>query len=343
MPSQASAQIATSELQAVYQALDKAQAIIEFALDGTVLAANENFLRTFGYELGEVVGQHHRIFCEPGYADSSGYEEFWKRLRSGKADTGEFKRLGKDGREVWLQASYNPVLGEDGRPAKIVKFATDVTQTKLEYAEYEGKVQAIDRAQAVIEFELDGTIITANDNFLGAMGYRLEEIVGQHHRIFCEPDYARSADYAEFWQRLGRGEYDTGEFKRLGKDGREIWLQASYNPILDADGRPFKVVKFATDVTASKLENAEYEGKVEAINRSRAVIEFELDGTIITANDKFLDAMGYRLEEIVGQHHRIFCEPDYARSSEYAEFWKRLGRGEYDTGEFKRLGKDGRE
>jgi methyl-accepting chemotaxis protein len=332
-----------ADVFAVYEALDRVQAIIEFELDGTVITANQKFLDTFGYELSEVVGQHHRVFCEPEYAASSEYAEFWRAIVSGESSEAEFKRFGKGGREIWLQASYNPVLGEDGEPQKVVKFATDVTDAKRQQAEYEGKIAAIDRVQAVVEFELDGTILDANANFLSAMGYTLDEVVGRHHRIFCTPEYAASAEYDELWEELASGKYRAEEFKRLGKGGREVWLQASYNPILDADGKPRKVVKFATDVTAAKQRNAEYEGKVAAIDRIQAVIEFELDGTIITANQNFLDLFGYSLDEIVGRHHEIFCEPDYVDSPAYAEFWEWLGSGEYDSGEFRRIDKDGAE
>ncbi len=332
-----------ADLSAVYQALDRVQAIVEFELDGTVSNANENFLRMFGYERDEIVGEHHRIFCDPDHAKSPEYAAFWHKLGQGQYEAAEFKRLAKGGEEIWLRASYNPVFDQDGKPVKIVKFATDVTASRLKTAEYEGKVKAIDRALAVIEFDLDGTVITANDNFLSTFGYGLDEIVGKHHRIFCKRGYAASSQYAEFWQKLGRGEYHAAEFKRLAKDGREIWLQASYNPIFDMDGRPFKVVKFATDVTAVRLQNAEYEGKVEAISRAQAVIEFELDGTVITANDNFLRIFGYDLDEIVGKHHRIFCDAGYAETTGYAEFWQKLGRGEYHAAEFKRLHKDGHE
>ena len=165
---------------------------------------------------------------------------------------------------------------------------------------------ALDRVQALIEFELDGTVVSANENFLRLFGYESDEVVGKHHRIFCDPNYAESDEYAEFWKKLGRGEYHAAEFKRLAKGGKEIWLQASYNPVLDKDGEPVRVVKFATDVTAVKLQTAEYEGKIRAIDRALAVIEFELDGTVITANEKFLRIFGHRLQEAVGKHHRIF-------------------------------------
>jgi methyl-accepting chemotaxis protein len=241
--------ISADRLAAIHQALDKVQAVIEFDLDGTVVSANEKFLDIFGYDLDEIVGRHHRIFCDPDYAQSEAYGEFWRGLARGERSAAEFKRLGKGGKEIWLQASYNPVLNKDGEPIGVVKFATDVTAVKLENAEFQGKVDAIDRSQAVIELGTDGTVITANDNFLRIFGYRLDEIVGKHHRIFCDPGYAESPAYHEFWQKLGRGEYDSGEFKRVGKSGAEIWLQASYNPIFDLNGKPRKIVKFATDIT----------------------------------------------------------------------------------------------
>jgi methyl-accepting chemotaxis protein len=243
------ATMAHGDLMAIYEALDRVQAIIEFNLDGTIVSANQNFLDIFGYELDEVVGQHHRMFCEESYASSKAYAEFWKKLGRGESDAAEFKRLGKDGKEIWLQASYNPVLDAEGNPVRVIKFATDVTKDKLQIAEYEGMVRAINRAQAVIEFEMDGTVITANDQFLRIFGYRLEDIVGKHHRIFCDPGYAESQEYRRFWEKLGRGEYESDEFRRINRDGGEVWLQASYNPILDLDGRPRKIVKFASDIT----------------------------------------------------------------------------------------------
>ena len=250
MPSKAEkSTMARADLVAVHQALDRVQAIIEFDLDGTIVSANEKFLEIFGYELDEIVGKHHRIFCDPEYAASAEYREFWQELGRGEAREAEFRRLGKGGKEIWLRASYNPILDKDGEPVRVVKFATDVTEAKRQTAEYEGRMQAIDRVQAVIEFELDGTVITANENFLRIFGYTLDEVRGKHHRLFCDPGYAESRDYAEFWQKLGRGEFDSGEFRRIAKDGSEVWLQASYNPILDASGRPHKVVKFAADIT----------------------------------------------------------------------------------------------
>jgi methyl-accepting chemotaxis protein len=337
------AKLADTEFRGRVAAIDRAQAVIEFALDGTVLAANKNFLETMGYALHEVQGRHHRLFCEPDLISSDEYAQFWERLGSGAFESGEFRRLAKGGREVWLQATYNPILDDTGKPLKVVKFATDITEAKLLNADYRGKVAAIDRAQAVIEFDLRGRILTANQNFLDAVGYTLPEIRGKHHRIFVDPAHAASDAYAEFWERLGKGKYESGEFKRFDKDGREVWLQATYNPILDENGRPLKIVKFASDVTREKRRNAEFMGKVAAMDRAQAVIEFNLDGTVIAANRNFLQVMGYTAAEVQDKHHSMFCEPDYAASDAYREFWRRLANGDYHSGEYKRVASDGRD
>ena len=237
---------------ATLEAISRSQAIIEFSLDGTILTANANFLSLLGYDAAEVVGQHHRIFVDPAYAGGVEYRAFWDRLRRGEFDAAEYKRFGKGGKEVWIQASYNPVFGKDGTPIKVVKFATDVTAQKLTAADSAGQLAAIAKSQAVIEFTMGGEIITANENFCSALGYGLDEIKGRHHRMFVEPGMVSSNEYREFWERLGRGEFQAAEYLRLGKGGREVWIQASYNPIFDMNGKPFKVVKYATDITGRK-------------------------------------------------------------------------------------------
>ena len=332
-----------ADMLAQKEALNKVQAVIEFNMDGTIITANENFLHAMGYDLDEVQGKHHSIFVEPSFKNSLEYKEFWEKLNRGENESKEYKRLGKGGKEVWIEASYNPIFDLEGTPYKVVKFASDVTKQKLLNADFSGQIEAINKAQAVIEFNMDGTIITANDNFLSALGYSLEEVKGQHHSIFVEPDYKKSIEYRLFWESLNRGEYETNEYKRLGKGGKEIWIQASYNPILDLNGTPFKVVKFASDVTEQKLNNANFSGQISAIGKSQAVIEFNMDGTIITANDNFLSALGYSLPEIQGQHHNLFVEADQKTSLEYQQFWQKLNRGEFDTGEYLRIGKGGRE
>ncbi|WP_104663221.1 methyl-accepting chemotaxis protein [Ensifer adhaerens] len=237
-----------SDAKAMLDAINRSQAIIEFDLSGTILTANENFCRAMGYELSEIVGRHHRMFVQPQEAASSAYADFWARLARGEYDSQQYRRIGKGGREIWIEASYNPVF-RGRKPYKVVKFATDITATKAKSTDDQGKIDALSRAQAIIEFSPAGEIITANENFLSAMGYALHEIVGRHHSIFCEQDYARSPDYAAFWRDLSAGRFVTDQFKRIGKGGKPVFIQASYNPILDDAGRVSKVVKFAVDVS----------------------------------------------------------------------------------------------
>lgn len=575
------------DLKGIVSAINRAQAVIELDLDGTIRTANKNFLDVFGYSLDDICGKNHDQFCDPDYAQSDEYRDFWMQIAMGECASGDFKRFGKDGKEIWINASYNPILNGDGKPTKIVVFANDITQQKhgametwrqrsgfdcaaeammivdrdfvvtavngatealmaegadafaeiwpdfdpsnivgscidqfhkdpshqrklladprnlpyhtditvgpnkfslhvsgifdedgsyagnfLEWGNVTearfntGMISAINRAQAVIEFELDGTIITANENFTSALGYSLEEIQGQHHRIFCEPDYAKSADYSAFWKKLADGEFEAGEFERFSKDGASVWINASYNPIFDGNGRPFKVVKFATDITeqvemretaktlslvANETDNSviicdkdgrieyinpgftkltgysfeevvgkapgsilqgpltdpearknireklesqkpflaeimnyskdgqaywinlainpvfgkdgklerfvsiqtnitetkeqqqDFNCKLDAISRASAVIEFKPDGTIITANENFCAATGYDLSEIEGSHHRMFCDPEYTESADYAKFWEMLRAGQFQSGKYKRFNKSGSE
>jgi methyl-accepting chemotaxis protein len=281
-------------------AINRSLAVIHFRPDGTVLHANENFLKLMGYALDEISGKPHRLFVDRVYAESSAYREFWERLGEGEDQAAQFKRYGKYGREVWIEATYVPVRNTRGQVCKVVKYATDITQQKLKNADLAGQADAIGKSQAIVHFNLDGTILSANQNFLDATGYTLEEVQGRHHRMFVGEDYARSEEYRAFWARLNEGQFSAAQFKRYGKDGRELWIEASYNPIFDMNGKPFKVVKYATDITAQRLRNADFEGQTAAISRSQCVIHFDLDGTIITANDNFLQATGYTLEEVRG-------------------------------------------
>ena len=265
------------ELQAQVDALHKVQAVIEFDLDGTILTANANFLAALGYNLAEIVGRHHRMFVDGQEAESPAYRQFWARLGRGEFDEGQYKRLGKGGREVWIQASYNPVLDAQGKPYKVIKFATDITAETLRAADYAGQLAAINKSQAVIEFDLEGTILSANANFLDTMGYRWEDIQGRHHSMFADDAYRASAAYRAFWQKLGRGEYDAGQYLRHGKGGREIWIQASYNPIFDASGKPVKVVKYATDVTAQVRGTQALQA---ALAQSRHVVQAARSGDL---------------------------------------------------------------
>ncbi|XXE19539.1 PAS domain-containing methyl-accepting chemotaxis protein [Pseudomonas sp. Z1-12] len=230
-------------------ALERSMAVIEFSPDGKVLRANENFLKTMGYRGEQMTSLSHRDFCTPALAGSAEYREFWNQLRAGQFVSGTFQRRSASGQNVWLEASYNPVVDEQGRVVKVVKYALDVTAKVTAEAETRGRLAALDRAMAVIEFDLGGNILTANDNFMNVMNYSLAELKGKHHRIFCEPSLVGSSEYSDFWRRLNAGEFFSGQFKRLGKNGRVVWLEASYNPVYDAEGKLCKIAKFASDIT----------------------------------------------------------------------------------------------
>ncbi|WP_334356261.1 MULTISPECIES: methyl-accepting chemotaxis protein [unclassified Bradyrhizobium] len=333
----------SSSDRALADALGRSQAVIEFGMDGTIVTANDNFLKALGYSLGEIQGKHHSMFVDPSERDGAAYRDFWAALRRGEFQAAEYKRIGKGGREVWIQATYNPVLDAGGKPIKVVKFATDITARKIKSMEDAGQIAAISRAQAVIAFEMNGSIITANENFLKALGYTLAEIQNKHHSMFVEQGERNSAAYREFWAKLNRGENQSAEYKRIGKGGKEVWILASYNPVLDEKGKPFRVVKFATDVTSQKLATADLAGQIAAIGKSQAVIEFNMDGTIIGANQNFLKTVGYALDEIRGRHHSMFVDPSERDGAAYREFWAALDRGEYQAAEYKRLGKGGKE
>ncbi|WDU63402.1 PAS domain-containing methyl-accepting chemotaxis protein [Pseudomonas poae] len=237
-------------------AIERSMAVIEFDLHGTVLRANDNFLKTMGYRADQIEGQPHRMFCTPAFARSAEYGQWWSNLRSGQLQSGTFERVSGNGHSVWLEASYNPVRDDTGQVIKVVKYAMDVTPRLQAESEANAKLEAIGRAMAVIEFNLDGTIITANANFLQRMGYSLGQIQGKHHRLFCTPELANSSAYSDFWRRLNQGELFSGQFERVDKSGQTVWLEANYNPVYDASGRLCKVVKFASDITARVQQHA---------------------------------------------------------------------------------------
>ena len=335
--------IELQDLRGQVAALNKSLAVIEFSLDGHIIRANDNFLKTIGYSLDEVKGKHHSMFVEKAERNGSEYSQFWNSLRRGEFRQAEYKRIGKLGKEIWIQASYNPILDREGRPFKVIKYATDVTEQKLRNADYLGQIQAISKSQATIEFSLDGMILHANENFLKAMGYALDDIKGKPHSIFVAPADKGSNEYRKFWDDLRTGIFRDGEFKRIGRNSKEVWIQATYNPIFDLNGRPYKIVKYATDVTDRKIRDAEYAGRIQAMDKSQAVIELKLDGTILTANENFLRVMGYTLDEIQGQHHRMFMDPADLSADKYDQFWSKLRNGFSQQSEFKRIGKNGKQ
>ncbi|MEO1969719.1 MAG: PAS domain-containing methyl-accepting chemotaxis protein [Sphingomonadaceae bacterium] len=245
----------SSKYQAALDALNRTHLLIEFDLAGNVLWANELFLEATGYQLADIEGRHHRMFCDIAYSQTPQYKEFWNKLSLGLADEGTYQRYGKNGDPVVLRATYNPILDEHGHPTSVLKVATDITAERLREANFEAISQAMNRSHAIIQFSLDGHILEANEAFLNLFGYRRSDLIGRHHRVLAKPAYAASIEYQQFWERLGRGEFDQGRYCRVDSKGRDVWIQATYNPILDLDGRPTRVIKFASDISREmKLE-----------------------------------------------------------------------------------------
>ncbi|WP_132250524.1 methyl-accepting chemotaxis protein [Methylobacterium segetis] len=273
------------QARAQLAAIDRSHAVIEFDPDGTVLTANSAFLDVMGYTLADLRGRHHSLFVAPEERDSAGYRTFWEDLRRGETRSAVFRRFAKGQREIWIQASYNPILDRNGRPVRIVKFATDITEQKRREIDTAGQISALQRSLAVIAFRPDGTVITANANFLAVTGYALDEVQDRHHRLFVDDAEAGSTGYAAFWQALARGEYQAAEYRRLGKGGREIWIQATYNPITGADSRVIKVVKFATDVTAQVRERQRRAAAQQAIDADLTGIGEAVHGVMRRTGD----------------------------------------------------------
>ena len=238
----------------VLRALDRSTAIVHLGLDGKVIKANPLFGDIFGLRPQELEGQPHAMLCVPDYAASAQYQDFWRRLSAGETFGGLFQRRHKDGHLVWLRATYNPVFNAAGRVTRIVKLASDVTAQVEDRLRSTGVLEAIDRSMAVIAFSPDGHVQHANGNFLQCMGYQLDDVLGQHHRMFCTRDYAASPAYASFWDGLRQGRYHQGQVQRVNRQGRTVWLEASYNPVFTQEGAVSGVVKVATDITDKVLQ-----------------------------------------------------------------------------------------
>lgn len=320
-------------------AINRSQAVVEFNLDGSIITANENFLKTLGYSLSEIQGKHHSMFCDPEYADSKEYAEFWNKLKRGEYDSGEYHRRGKNGKDIWIIASYNPILDKSGKPYKVVKFATDITASK---AELKVRTDIMNMTSIVSEADLKGDIISMNDKYIEISKYSREELMGKGHNITRHPDMPREV-FKEMWSTIGRGRMFRGKIKNLAKDGSVYYVDAVVAPIMGDNGKPKKYLGVRYDITESETESQNMRAVLSAIDDSFAYIEFDIKGNVITANKIFSDCMGYSSEEVIGKHHKMFCEGEYAKTSEYADFWRLLGEGEKQSGIFKRIDHKGKE
>ncbi len=327
------------ELRGQVAAINRSQAIIEFALDGTILTANENFLKTVGYSLDEIEGRHHEMFCEPAYSQSIEYKRFWQALNRGEFQPGEFKRIGKGGKEVWIIASYNPVLGEDGKPVKVIKFATDITVSK---AELKARTDIMNMTSIVSESDLRGDILSINEKFCEVSKYSKEELIGKPHNTTRHPDMPKEV-FKELWATIGRGSPFRGVIKNRAKDGTPYYVDAVIAPILGDNGKPKKYLGVRYDITEMETERQNMRGIFRAIDGAFAYIEFDTEGNILTANQIFQTIMEYSLDSLKGKHHRTFCDNATANSAEYAQFWPDLKAGKSKGGEFKRITRSGKE
>ncbi len=330
-------------LQSEDDALLQSFGIVECASDGTILECNELFYKPLGYVKADLVGKNITTVLTREDAESETYKAMWVALANGERQAKQVKRVAKDGHEYWFQASYTPVKDVEGKLSKVMVYSSCITAEKLKNADYEGQLAALSRIQAVAEFDLKGNILKVNENFTKAVGYAESEIIGKHHSMFVDAAQKSSAEYQAFWEKLASGKAEANVYKRVAKDGKEIWMQANYNPILDLHGKPFKVVKYATDVTKYKMIDADNEGQLTAIKKIQGVIEFDMTGKVTRVNANFANVTGYSEAEIVGNHHSMFVDSAFKASHEYKAFWEKLARGEADTGQYKRVGKGGKE
>jgi len=338
-------EIELRNLRAQVTAIHQSQSVIEFELDGTIITANGSFLNMFGYSLGELQGQHHSLFIEPARRESAEYKQFWRELADGKAQAGEFKNLGKGGKEVWVKASCNPITGSDGKPFKVVLFATDISETvRLRAAAEELKVRTdiMNLTSIVSEADLKGDIVWCNDKFVEVSQYKREELIGKGHNTTRHPDMSKDV-FKQLWSTIGRGEIFRGMVKNRKKDGTAYYVDAVIAPILGANGKPKKYLGVRYDITEGEIERQNAKGIIAAIDSAYAFIEFDPKGNIVTANTNFQKGLGYRLDEIVGKHHRMFCEASFANSPDYTQFWADLNAGKNQAGVFKRITKTGEE
>ncbi|MEP3056051.1 methyl-accepting chemotaxis protein [Ascidiaceihabitans sp.] len=333
----------TADALALCAALHQSHGMMTLDLDGTVLDANQVTLDATGYTLEELKGQNHRIFVAPDEVDGPDYSVFWENLRNGEPQSGSFSRKTKNGKNIWIDASYHHLSDPSGVPDRIVEIATDVTANKIAEFDATTQLEAISNSLVVIEFDLDGTILTANDNFLKCTGYSLEQVQGKNYNMFVEDSEHERNVYKALWDNLGDGKSVLDDFMRISSDGSKIWVRTMYNPIVDTTGRPVKVVALAADVTENKIAATDADGKLSAISRSQIVVEFDLDGKVIWANDNFLAKFGHSADNVIGKHHRIFVDKQDAETPEYAAFWRDLARGRLHSGQYKRIAGDGAE
>ncbi|WP_010138622.1 methyl-accepting chemotaxis protein [Oceanicola sp. S124] len=323
-------------------AISRSHLLVWYDMEGTILDANDNFCQETGYSRAEVVGKSFKIFVREKDHDLPDLTRLWRNMAEGKTINRIVPRLNRAGEEIWFDVTYTPVEAPEGGYTHVLSIAREISRMHFRRRDNRSQVDAVKRSMAVAEYDLDGRLLEANELFLKPMGYKLDEVKGKHHRMFLDPEDAAGSDYAAFWERLRKGSSENGQVRRRDRNGACRWLEATYETLIDPEGRPFKVVCYAFDITEAKNIAADAASQIAAINKVQAVIEFDTRGKIVSANDTFCTAMGYTREEIIGKHHSIFLDRTYAKSREYEGFWESLRGGEEVSGNFLRLGKGGK-
>ena len=332
-----------TEFRALKQEINKARCVIEFDPAGTITAVNENTLKALQFNESDLLREHHRLLVGRAQSSTAEYKEFWQNLARGITQTGQFKLQTKQGDTAWFQGYYAPVINEKKQLLKVVSYLTDITADMQKTISLQGEEDALNQIFGTMECDFQGNILACNDLFVKPLGYRKDELVGKNVSVFLPSDVAQSADYKDLWLELAKGVGQTRQTKRIAKDGTQYWFQSSYVPVNDETGKPFKAIVYSFCVTEEKNRSVDNQGKLTAISRTQAVIEFDLSGKILSVNENFCRATGYSEKEIVGNHHSMFIDAEYKSSAEYKAFWEKLGRGDPNEGLFRRLGKGGNE
>ncbi|AOS45616.1 Biofilm dispersion protein BdlA [Lacunisphaera limnophila] len=334
--------IQISELRVQSEMVNQTSIISVSDLKGDIVWCNDKFTEVSQYSREELIGKPHSKVRHPDMAKEV-FKELWSTIGRGQTFRGVVKNRKKDGTPYYVDAVIAPVLGDNGKPVKYIGIRYDITASEVERQNAKAILDAINTNYAYIEFDTKGIVQLANDNFLKTLGYTLDEIKGRHHRIFVDPAISGTPTYAQFWADLNAGKSNSDVFKRINKEGKEVWIQAVYAPVLDEVGRVTKIVKIATDITAAKVESTNNDRQLAETNRNQLVIEFDAQGAILTANDNFLRSYGYSLGEIKGQHHRILLDSAQSASAAYGQLWNDLNAGKFITAEYRTVGKGGHE
>lgn len=332
---------ALKQVHAKFAAIDAHLSIVEYSLGGEILEANENFLNLLGYSLSEIQGKHHSILIDKRFRESTEHTNFWNHIAIKGSTREQTPCIRKSGETLWLESSYAIVHDEHANPQSIICTVRDINEQKLAQSDSQKTIDAIEHAFAIIEYHPDGTISDANPVFLRLSDCHTSEVIGKHYSSLFVRNEKQEQKMNQAWESATKGNHVSENCSMRTKHGVEVWLHSVFIPRYDDQNAMYKIIQYSSDITEQTLLSNNFRNQIQAINNSQAVIEFLMDGTIISANDKFLNTMGYRLDEIQGRHHSIFVDPSEQNSQEYTDFWNNLRKGKFDGRVFKRIAKDG--